>query len=86
MQVQFVVMETDRRTDRFNGLFIVSLNMAALSHTNPTETHGDSCCAQGRLKRDVVSQYLLSRRENNKGKDQEVICKLSVTIKILSIV
>jgi len=86
LQVRFVVIETDRRTDGFNGVFIVSLNTAALSHTNPTETHHDSCCAQGRLKRDVVSQYSQSRREYSKGKGQEVIRKLSVTIKILSVV
>jgi len=64
----------------------MSVNTAALSHTNPTETPGDSCCVQGRLKRDIASPYFQSLREHNKGKGQEVICKLSVTIKILSIV
>ena len=63
----------------------MSLNTAALSHINPTETHGDSCCAQGHLKTDV-SRYFQSRRENSEGKGQEIIRKLSVTIKMLSIV
>ena len=71
---------------RFSGVFVVSLNTAALSHTNPSETPGDSCCVQGRLKRDVLSPYFPSPREHSKGKGQEVISKLSVTIKILSIV
>jgi hypothetical protein len=90
LQVQFVVIETDRQTDRetdrFSGVFIVSVNTAALSHTNPTETPRDSCCVEGRLKRNVVSPYFQSLREHSKGKGQEVIFKLSVTIKILSFV
>jgi hypothetical protein len=86
LQVRFVVIETDRQTERFSGVFIVPLNTAALSHTNPTETPGYSCCVQGRLKRDVVSPYFHSPREHSRGKGQEVTRKLTVTIKILSIV
>ena len=86
MQVRFVVIQTDRQKNRFNGVFIVSLNTPALSHTNPTETPGASCCAQGHLKRDAVSPYFTSRREHIESIGQEVIRKLSLTMKILSIV
>jgi len=62
MQVRFVVIKTDGQTNGFNGVFIVSLNTAALSHTNPTETPGARCCAQERLKKRCITIFPVSQR------------------------